>query len=172
MSYTVRHTIDTDVATFWKLTFDQELARVMLNKLGNTSEFSMLEERVEGDITHRRIEWRTSSELPGFVTKLVGDGTYTEIGTFDAARKKYTASCVPKLGGEKFLTRYEITAEPVDGGRRSARIITTENTIKVFGIGGMIAKLLEQGQRAAHDESAKFINDWIREQGLLREASE
>jgi hypothetical protein len=163
MSYTVRHIIDTDVDTFWKLSFDQELARVMLQKLGNQGEFIMLEERVEGPITHRRIEWRANSELPELAKKLVGDGTYTEIGRFDAAIKKYSADCVPKVGGEKFLTHFEITAEPVDGGARCERVITTENTIKVFGIGAMLAKLVERGQRDSHDEGAKFLNEWIRE---------
>lgn len=164
MSYTVRHTIDTDVDSFWKLTFDQALARVLLQKLGNQGEFSVLEERVEGSVTHRRIEWRANSELPEFAKKLVGDGTYTEVGTYDAAKQRYIAECIPKRGGEKFLTRYEITAEPVDGGARCTRVITTENTIKVFGIGSMIAKVLEHAQRESHEQSAKFLNEWIRAQ--------
>jgi hypothetical protein len=164
MSYTVRHIIETDIDSFWALTFDQEVARKLLQKLGNQGDFEVLEERIEGAITHRRIEWRANSELPAFAKKLVGDGTYTEIGTYDAAAKKYTADCVPKLGGEKFLTRYEITAEAADGGSSCTRVITTENIIKVFGLGAMIAKMLEHAQRESHEQSAQFLNDWIRAQ--------
>jgi hypothetical protein len=165
-SYTVRHIIDTDIDTFWKLTFDQSLARIMLKKLGNQGDFRVLEERTEGQLTHRRIDWISHVELPSFVQKFVGDGSYFEVGTFDAAAKRYTGDCIPKLSSEKFLSHFVITVEPIEGGKRCARVITTENTIKVFGVGGMIAKLLEHGQRESHDASAKFLNGWLQENPL------
>src|SRR5205085_8470226 len=103
------------------------------------------------------------SELPEIAKKWVGDGTYTEISRFDAVTKKYTADCVPHVNREKFLTKIEMVAEPLDGGARCSRVIVTENIIKVFGLGTMIGKLAEHAQRGSHDESAKVLNAWIKE---------
>jgi Protein of unknown function (DUF2505) len=162
MSYTVSHTIDTDVDGLWQLFFDQAVARAMIKELGDVGNFEVVEERVdERGLKHRRIECWSNVELPGFVKKLVGDGAYTEIGCFDTELKKYTAQCVPKHGADKFKTSFEVTALPLGDGKRCERQITTENTVKLFGLGGMIESLLERTQREAHAHSAKFLNDWI-----------
>ena len=162
MGYSVSHVIDTDVDELWRLFFDVELARAMLRELGNHGSFEIVEERVdETGLQHRRIECRSNVELPDFLKKLVGDGSYTEVGRFDTQAKTYAAQCIPKLNAEKFGTSFEISALALGDGR-CARQIVTENTIKVFGIGGMIARVLEHTQRASHDESAKYLNDWLR----------
>ena len=166
MGYSVTHVIETDVDGFWKLFFDVELARAMLKAFGNVGSFEILEETTDAQgRKHRRIECRSNVELPGFITKLVGDGSYTEIGCYDPSIKRYSAQCVPKRGADKFSTSFQIEPRPIDGGARCERHITTENKIKVFGVGGMLEGLLERAQRDAHTQSANFINEWIRTRG-------
>jgi hypothetical protein len=163
MPYTVRHTIETDVATLWRLFFDQELARAMIREFGNAGSFEVVEERTdERGRLHRRIEVKSHVQLPSFLQKLVGDGGYTEIGTFDRALGKYSAECIPSLGADKFKTKFEVTARPIGDGARCEREITCENSVKVFGIGGMLEGLMEKVQREAHEQSAGFINNWLR----------
>jgi len=167
LGYTVHHTIEADVDGFWQLFFDLDLARAMLREFGNAASFEVVEERVdEAGVRHRRIECTSNIEMPDFVKKLVGDGSYTEIGRYDAKLKKYTAQCVPKLGADKFQTQFEITARPMGDGKRCERQLVVENTVKVFGIGGMLEKLLERTQREAHAKAADFINGWIRSHGI------
>jgi hypothetical protein len=167
LGYTVHHTIDADVDSFWQLFFDQDLARAMLRDFGNAATFEVVEDRVDSEGTrHRRIECTSNVELPDFVKKLVGDGSYTESGRYDSALKRYTAQCVPKLGADKFQTHFEITAEPVGDGTRCQRQLVVENTVKVFAIGSMLERLLERTQREAHAKAAEFINGWIRSRGL------
>jgi hypothetical protein len=162
MSYTVRHEIETHIDAFWRIVFDQEIARTMLQGMGNPGGFRVLEERLdEHGVLHRRVDWWSNVELPGFAKKLVGDGSYTEVGRFDTQAKKYAAQCIPKLNAEKFGTSFEISVLALGDGRCERQIVT-ENTIKVFGIGAMIARVLEHTQRASHDESAKYLNDWLR----------
>lgn len=167
MGYSVVHVIDTGVQGLWRIFFDVEVARAMLKAFGNLGSFEVLEEKTdaEGRI-HRRIECRSNVELPSFVTKLVGDGSYTEIGCFDPTHQRYTAQCVPKRGADKFSSSFEVTARAIDGGTRCERHISTENRIQVFGIGGMLESLLERTQRDAHTRSANFINEWIRSRGV------
>lgn len=162
MSSTVSHTIDTDVDTFWRLFFDIDLARAMIEDLGNVGGFNIVEERTDAQgLRHRRIECWSNVELPDFVKKLIGDGSYTEVGCFDPVRKTYNAECIPKHNAEKFGTKFEVTAVALDGGKRCERRVATVNKVKVFGIGSMIEGLLERTQREGHDRSARFINNWI-----------
>ena len=165
MGYTVTHIIDTDVDGLWKLFFDVDLAHAMVREYNNMGSFEILEDHVdEHGIRRRRIECRSNVELPEFVKKLVGDGSYTEFGSFDTLQKKYSAYAVPKIGTEKFKTSFEMSARPIEDGSRCERTIVVENTIKVFGIGGMLARVLEHAQRDAHEQSAKFMNKWIQAQ--------
>lgn len=162
MSTTATHTIDTDVDGFWHLFFDIDLARAMLADLGNVGGFDIVEERVdERGLRHRRIECWSNVELPDFIKKLIGDGSYTEVGSFDPVHKLYKAEVIPKRGADKFGSTFEVTAVPIEDGKRCERRVSTENKVKIFGIGGMLEGLLERTQREGHERSAKFINNWI-----------
>ena len=155
MGYTVSHTIETDIETFWNLFFDVDVARALIADLGNIGGFEIIEERTDDQgRRHRRIECWSNVELPEIVKKLIGDGAYTEVGCFDPARKVYQAECIPKRGAEKFGTKFEVVAVPIADGRHCERRVSTENTLKIFGIGGMLEGLLERTQRDGHAHSA------------------
>ena len=165
MVYCVKHVIETDVDSLWRVFFDESVVRAMLRDLGDPADFKIVEQHTDAQgLQHRRIECWSKVELPGFVTKLFGDGSYTEFGCYDAGRRRYSARCVPKHGADKMGTTFEITAVPVGDGSHCERIIEVENTVKVFGIGGMISGVLERTQRASHDHSAQFLNEWLRGQ--------
>jgi hypothetical protein len=72
---------------------------------------------------------------------------------------------VPKLGSDKFKSSFEISARSIEDGKRCERQIVVENKVNLFGIGGMLERVLEHTQRDAHEQSAKFMNKWIRAQG-------
>ena len=163
MGFSVSHVIETDVDSLWRLFFDETVVRALLRDLGDPADFKIVEQHVdEQGLQHRRIECWSKVELPSIVTKFFGDGSYTELGCYDSVRKKYSARCIPKHGADKVGTSFEITASPVADGRHCSRTIKVENTVKVFGIGGMITSMLERTQRAGHEHSAKFLNEWIR----------
>jgi hypothetical protein len=163
LPFTVSHIINTDVDGFWRLFFDYDLARTMLKEFGDLASFEVVEERTDDNgSVHRRIECRSNVELPALAKKLVGDGAYTEVGTYDNVVRKYTAQCIPKFGADKFKTSFEIIAQPLEDGKRCERLITVENTVKVFGLGGVIESFLEKSQREAHTQAADYLNKWLR----------
>lgn len=164
MGFTVKHIIDTDVEGHWRLFFDLELARAMHREHPNMGTFEVLEVRLENGLEHRRIDCRSNVELPDIVKKVVGDSSYFEVGCFDTVQKKYSAYCVPKRGADKFKTSYEVTARPIDDGKRCERVIVIENSVKLFGVGAMLERMLDNAHREAHDQSAIFINKWLRTQ--------
>jgi hypothetical protein len=117
---------------------------------------------------HRRINCWTKFEIPSIAQKLVGDGKYAEVGFFDNIRKRYKAQYIPNMSSDKIRTDFEIYARPIGEGKQCERVIEVENTVKVFGIGGMLASVLERTQREVHQHSADFTNKWLREHARAR----
>ncbi|HVZ31105.1 MAG TPA: DUF2505 family protein [Polyangiaceae bacterium] len=165
MPYTMRHTIETDVDKFWQLYFDTELNQALFGDLLNYSAYEVVEERIDDQgVVHRRVEYTPSLEVPAVARKLVGDGGYSEIGRY-VPGVKYAAQWVPRRGADKFTTRFELWAEP-SGQKCCERVMVVENTVRVFGISSVIARLTEQSQRDVLGKVADFINGWIQERGL------
>jgi hypothetical protein len=166
LGYTVRHTIETDVDSFWKLFLDQNVALAMWQDLGSPGSYEVVEEQVSDVGTRWRIDYTAQVELPSFAKKFVGDGSYSEFGDYDSVRKQYSARCVPKQNADKFGTTFEISTRPLGDGTRCERVTVVENTVKVYGVGGLIEKFLERTQRDAHNRAADFLNRWIRTHGV------
>lgn len=166
MPYTVIHKIETNVDGFWSAFFDPELAQALADDLKEYAGFEVVEERKDasGNV-HRRVNCWTKIEVPAIAQKLVGDGKYTEVGVFDSATQRYKAQYIPNMNADKLRTDFEIIARPVGDGLHCERVISVENTVKVFGIGSMLASLLERTQREAHTHSADFTNAWLRSRG-------
>ena len=69
------------------------------------------------------------------------------------------------MGAEKIKTTVEIWAGPLDG-KRCERIVSVDNTVKVFGLGTLIEGFVEQQTRDNYAKAAEFTNRYIREKGL------
>ena len=169
MGYTVTHTIETDVEGFWKAFLDPELGQAIQDDLKEYAGFEVVEERrdEQGNL-HRRINVWSKFEIPAIAQKLVGDGRYAEVGFFDNSAKRYKAKYIPNKSADKIHTDFVIYARPVNGGKHCERVIEVDNTVKVFGIGGMLASVMEKTQREVHDHSAEFTNKWLRARGQAK----
>jgi len=166
--YTIKHTIETDIDTFWnKVFFDPEFNRSMfVDHLGFTT-FNILEDRTDPDGTrHRRVECTPKVEMPAAARKIFGDSFgYTEVGHFDPVAKRYHVQVLPKVGADKSKTTTEIWAE-ARGEKRLERIVTVDNSIKVFGLGTLLEGFVEQQTRDSYAKAAEFTNRWLKEKGL------
>jgi hypothetical protein len=166
--YTIKHSIDTDVDTYFaKVFFDPEFNRTLfLDHLGFTS-YKVLEESTEPDGTiNRRVDCTPKVEMPAAARKIFGDSVgFVEIGRFDPKQRKYFIQVQPRVGGDKVKTSSEIWAEPLDG-KRCERVVVTDNTVKVFGLGTLIEGFIEQQTRDMYARAADFTNRWIKEKGI------
>jgi Protein of unknown function (DUF2505) len=167
--YTIKHTIETDLDTFWnRLFFDADFNRALFEGLGFTS-YQVLEDSRDADGTvRRRIECTPKIELPAPARKIFGDSAgYTEIGRFDPAQRKYFVQVEPKakVAADKINTTSEIWAEP-RGDKRCERVVQVDTTVKVFGLGTLIEGFIEQQTRDQYAKAAEFTNQWIRDKQL------
>ena len=168
MRYTIKHTIETDIDTFWnKVIFDPEFNRkLFIEHLGFTA-YNVLEDRTDADgVRHRRVDAVPKIELPAAARKVLGDNLgFVEVGRYDPAVKRYYINVLPKTGGDKIKTTTEIWAEP-SGDKRCERIVSIDNSVKIFGIGGLVEGFIEQQTRDSYARGAEYTNRYIRENGL------
>ena len=168
MRYTIKNLIETDVDTFWnKVFFDADFNRgLFVDCLGFTT-YNVLEDRKEADgSVHKRVECVPKVELPAAARKIFGQGMgYTEVGHFDPKTRKYSVDVLPNVAADKIKTKSEIWVE-ARGDKRCERIVTVDNTVKVFGLGTVLEGFIEQQTRDSYNRGAEFTNRFIKERGL------
>jgi hypothetical protein len=166
--YTIKHTIETDIDTFWnKVFFDPDFnRRLFVEQLGFTT-YQVLEDRTEpSGVRHRRVECVPKVELPAAARKVLGDNLgFVEVGRYDPAVRRYYVQVLTKTGGDKIKTTTEIWVEPL-GDKRCERIVSVENTVKIFGIGTLIEGFIEQQTRDSYARAAEYTNRYLQESGL------
>ncbi|HKU40046.1 MAG TPA: DUF2505 domain-containing protein [Polyangiales bacterium] len=167
MRYTIKHIIETDVDSYWKLFFDAEFNRAMFVDGLAFTVYNVLEDvREPNGAVKKRVECAPKIELPAPARKIFGDSTtYTEIGRFDPAQRKYFAEVVPKVAADKIKTSSETWMEP-RGDKRCERLVQVDTTVKIFGLGGLLEGFIEQQTRDQYTKAADFTNRWIRDKGL------
>jgi uncharacterized protein DUF2505 len=166
--YTIKHTFNTDVDTFWtKVFFDLEYNKALFEDHLGFKGYNVLQmERDPDGSVHRRVECAPAIELPAVARKAIGNSTsYVEDGRFDAKSKRFTVEVTPKLGAEKIKTRLTLWAE-ARGDKRIERIVEVDNSVNLFGVGKILEVFIEKQMRATYDEAASFTNRWIAEKGL------
>lgn len=168
MRYTIKHTIATDVDTFWnKVFFDPEFNRALfVDALGFTT-YEVLEDRTEpSGVRHRRIECTPKVVMPAAARKVLGESAgYTEVGRYDPTKRKYFVDVVPNVAADKIKTTSECSVEP-RGDKRCERLVMVDNTVKIFGLGTLVEGYIEQQTRDLYNRGADFTNQWIKDRGL------
>ena len=168
MRYTIRHTFNTDEATFWgKIFFDPAYNEALFQKHLKFNVYRVLEldKQPDGSV-HRRVECAPPVEVPAVAKKILGETTsYVEDGRFDPKSRRFAVEVIPKVGGDKIKTRVSMWVEP-RGDKKIERIVEVDNEVKVFGVGKIIEAFIEKQTRASYDQAASFTNQWIAEQGL------
>ena len=168
MRYRISHSMNTDADTYWnQIFFDEEYNDKLFKGYLRFSNHRVLELRKDADGTvHRRVESSPAVELPGALKKVLGDlSSYVEEGVFDPVTKHFHIKVIPSAAADKIKTRVEVWVEPRGAGQ-SERIVDVDSEVKIFGIGKVAEKFLEQQLRTTYGAAAEFTNRWIAEKGL------
>jgi len=168
MRYRISHPMNTDADTYWnKIFFDKEYNDKLFKDHLRFSKFNILELRKDPDGTvHKRVDCNPGVELPGAIKKVLGDlSGYLEEGVFDPMAKRYRARITPGAAADKIRTHIEIFVAS-SGSGRSERVVEVDNEVKIFGVGKLAEKFLEQQLRTTYGAAAEFTNCWISDKGL------
>ena len=94
---------------------------------------------------------------------LGGEFSYLEEGVFDG--EKYTFSVIPSVMADRIKIRGEIRAEARGEGKME-RVCSMQISIKIFGLGKVVEGFVDDTTRQNYDRGARYIQRFIREQGL------
>jgi hypothetical protein len=162
-TFTLTHEIHCDVDTFWKIFFDKTFNEELYRKGLGFPEFTVLEQKETPTGVSRRCAGQPKLNMPAPVMKLLGSGfRYTEDGTWDAATKTWRWKMTPSAMADKLRQEGKLTVSAAGEGkvRRVAELI---NEAKVFGVGGLLESSAEKQLREGWDQSAVFMNQWIKD---------
>jgi hypothetical protein len=166
--YTIKHTLNTTVDTFWKkIFFDPEYNEKLFKDRLKFDVYKVLalEHKPDGSV-YRKIDCAPPIEMPSIAKKFFGDSTgYIETGLYDPKTGRFNTDIQPKAGADKIQMRVSIWAEP-RGDKQIERFVDVEGSVKIFGIGKIVEGMLESNTRESYDIAADFTNKWVVEKAL------
>lgn len=168
MRYRITHIMNTDVETFWsKIFFDEGYNQALFSgELGFTA-YEVRESKTQPDgKVQRTIFAQPPVVLPPAIKKVLGDlSAYTESGVYNPATGHYTVAVTPGAAADKVKTNVDVWVE-ARGDKQCERIVEVDSQVKIFGLGKVVEKFIEQQMRSTYDAAAVFTNKWIADKGL------
>jgi Protein of unknown function (DUF2505) len=102
-------------------------------------------------------------DLPGPIKTLLKNGMgYTERGEYFRSQSRFVIAITPNSLAEKLKISAEVRVTPLAGGR-CRRLSTTSVEAKIFGVGGMLEKLILDDIEKSYDRFAILADDWLRQ---------
>jgi hypothetical protein len=160
--FTVSHEINCDAETFWKVFLDKEFNEKLYKGRLGFPDFRILEQRDTDTETFRKVAGTPKMNVPGPVAKLLGSNfSYTEEARLNKSTKLWSWKMIPSAMADKLRNEGTMRVEPAGEGkvRRVADLVIEA---KVFGVGGLIESSAEKQLREGWDESAVFMNEWLK----------
>ena len=158
----MRHDLDCDCDTFWKLFWELDFNEQLFKALEYPA-WKLVDTKETDKEIIRTVKATPKMEAPGPVAKLLGSSFgYDEEGRFDKATKTHKFIITPNVLAGKLRNEGTVKCEPRGEGK-STRIVEIIAEAKVFGLGGMIESSFEKSFRTGWQKSADFINKWVKD---------
>ena len=162
----VVHEINCSAETFWKVFLDREFNQTFFLKEAGFSAYEILEQKeTETEVT-RRLRGSPKTSAPKAMLKIMGDSFgYLEEGRTIKGSNLWTYKNTPNVLPDKLTNEGSIRIEPA-GEHQVKRLSQFRIEARIFGLSGIIEGVAEKDFRAGSDQSAQFMNRWIRERKL------
>jgi hypothetical protein len=161
-TFTMRHDLDCDCDTFWRLFFENDFNEQLYKALA-FPEWKLLGSKETDKEIIRTVKAMPKMDAPAAVVKLLGSSFgYDEEGRFDKATKTHKFIIKPNVMTDKLRNEGTVKCEPRGEGK-STRVVEIIAEAKVFGLGGMIESSFEKSFRTGWQQSADFINKWVKD---------
>jgi hypothetical protein len=160
-SFTLKHEINCDEATFWKVFVDNEFNTTLYRNVLEFPEFEITEQRESDTEITRKAKGKPKMNMPGPVAKLLGSSFgYVEEGRFDKATKVWKFKVIPSTLADKMRNEGSVRLEPAGEGK-VRRVVELIIEAKIFGVGGMLESTAEKSMKDGWEKSAVYMNDWL-----------
>jgi hypothetical protein len=167
MKFTIRHPYAIEPDAFWReLFFDAEYNRKLYLEGLRFEGFEVLEETNPPDGRRtRKVHVKPRFEAPAAMRSMIGDSmSYVEDGRLELTgpnTPRWISKVLPSAMADKTRVTAEMWLERTGPGQ-SDRVANFEIEVKMFGVGGMVEKMLEKSMRENYQKAAEYTNEWIR----------
>lgn len=163
MKYTIDQTFRCESLTFFReVYFSEAFNQAVARDLG-LKERTLLEERVGDDGRRkRRVRMVPAVQLPAAIQALIGDHelSYDEVSVYDPANDE-VEYFIDSAARERLTVRGNIRFSAAPRGVR--RVIEGEVSAKVFGLGGVIERLVQSEVEKSYERIARFMQRYLDE---------
>lgn len=157
--FEIRHRINCSAPDFWKKIFEDKEFDLALYREALHMGFELLVWDDKTGARSSRIVPNISG--PKAVQKVLGDSqTFVETGTYDKDAASYTFKVTPSTLANKLFISGVMRIEP-DGLDHCYRVVDFSIEAKIFGVGTLLASVIEKNTRDSYDKSAKFTNLYL-----------
>lgn len=161
-TFVMRHELECDCETFWKLFFNEEFNEALFKALEFPA-WKLIDSKETDTEIIRTVKATPKMEAPAAVAKLLGSSFgYDEEGRYNKAAKTLKFIIKPNVMTDKLRNEGTVQCEPRGEGK-STRVVEIIAEAKVFGVGGMIESSFEKSFKVGWQKSADFINKWVKE---------
>lgn len=161
-TFVMRHELECDCDTFWKLFFNEEFNEALFKALEFPA-WKLIDSKETDTEIIRMVKATPKMEAPAAVAKLLGSSFgYDEEGRYNKAKKTLKFIIKPNVMTDKLRNEGTVQCEPRGEGK-STRVVEIIAEAKVFGVGGMIESSFEKSFKVGWQKSADFINKWVKE---------
>jgi hypothetical protein len=167
MHFRITHDFDvTPEIYFGKIHFDDEYNR-RLHKAMALKEYSVFEKNEDEKELRRKIRVVPERDIPSMLKKIVGDAglSYTEISTFHKKEYRIDWKVITDIMKDKVDSHGHFLVAPLGQGR-CRREVDGVVEVKVFGVGGMVEKLIVENLQDSYEKAAQTTIQFIKEKGL------
>jgi len=162
--FTMTHEFNCSPDTFWKINFDREMNEAMYKRGLGFPEYTVTELRDDEREIFRRTVATPTVNAPAVVQKAMGSGfRYTEETRFNKATKVLNFKGIPSVMADKLTTEGTMRVEAIANGARCRRTIEVTIEAKIFGVGSIIEAFSEGEMRKGWDQSAAYMNRWLKD---------
>lgn len=153
----------TDIARFIETYFSEDFNQAVARHVGLRERTLVEQQTLATGRVRRRVRMIPEIALPAPIQRLLGDKpiSYDEVSEYDPSAYLLRYH-IESAAQDRVRVEGEIRfIEENDGVRR---IIDGEAAVQVFGLGGMIERLIESEVRKGYERIGAFMQRWL-EQG-------
>lgn len=165
LTRTGTHDFDCDPDTYWQRVFlSAEYNRTLFLERLRFEQWEITSQVETSDGMRRTVRAVPRvGDLPGPIKALLKNGAgYTEVGEYFRSQSRFSIQITPNSLADRLKISAELRVEPLPNGR-CRRTQTTNVEAKVFGVGGMLEKLLLDDIEKSYGPSTTLTEEWLKQ---------
>lgn len=165
MHYQIEDEFSCDVATYWRVFFDESYNQELFAKLNISRELvecSPADVTLDGTQALRRVQRLTpENEMPAVMKKVLrGTLSYLEHNDFDPSTNEIKVKTVPSIMADKIVTQGTYRLQEIAPGKVK-RIWSGECSCSIPLVGSKIEKTIVEEVKQSYAKTTQFTREWL-----------